>query len=75
MVAIMKDTYNHAKEMGYKYPCYTLFSEERTKPENLFEEETVFGIIRQYSPDNVAVSLFGSLEEAYRCFRAFKGDI
>lgn len=73
MTVIMKGKYKTAKELGMKYPVYTLFSEERTKPEDIFETEIIYGIIRQYDESVINISLFESLDSAYKCYRLFLG--
>ena len=73
METIMRGTYKPAEDMKMKYPRYTLFSDVRTNP-NSTVEETVYGIIRQYSEDTIQISIFDSLQTAYHVYRLFRGE-
>ena len=72
MTTIMKQVYRPAEKIGYKYPCYTLFMEERATED--LTKETVFGIIRNYGDDLIAISLCRNLHSAYELFNAFCGN-
>ena len=71
MTTIMKQVYRPAEKAGFKYPCYTLFMEERMRED--FTEETVYGIIRNYGDDSISVNLCRDLDSAYELFKLFCG--
>ena len=73
MTTIMKQVYKPAEKSGFKYPCYTLFMEERTK-EDFSEIETIYGIIRNYGEDNITINLCRNLDSAYELFKLFCGQ-